>query len=179
MKMAQRRSSGTTICEFPVCLLLLVLIFLLPACNFVLFLSAHATTSFLCQKQAQTVAWSESRQTAIELASKPLNSGEFVFFHQAAACNSDEALLEIVVSKPGQDSILLSSAKPLPASLKPSAHGNKANVYSYKLHQRRCLMPIFNLQGLPLVGSIPMLGAPTTFEVTAQVPVEYLPSLES
>lgn len=180
-----RTSNGATIAEFGACLMIFLLA-TIPMLNVAVFGIAYFTLQIAAQEVVSQVALSESRNEALKTADtiyvrmqSPIWSGlHTVRPNFTKHSNQNELVSMHVISSNSSQSFSLKSQ--LPETLRPSYLNNRSNKrYAYTVDAPCEIQPMFNLAGFPLVGQIPIVGAPITLRLHAEAPVEYLESLDN
>ncbi len=180
-----RACNGATIAEFGACLMI-VLLAVIPMLNVAVFGIAYFTLQIAVQEVVSQVAMSESRNEAIKTADaiysrmqSPIWSGlHTVRPNLTNHFNQNQLVSMHVISSNSTQSFSLESK--LPEKLRPSHLNNRSSKrYSYTVDAPCEIQPMFNLAGFPLIGQIPIVGAPVTLRLHAEAPVEYLESLDN
>lgn len=182
--LSKRRSArGSSIAEFGPAIFVLLLVFL-PACNFILFLSAYLSLHFLTKEAVAAIAMSDTMGQAearckewVERYQNPL----LTMVHQVKLKpnpNKPPCSLAIIVQPlfGNCESYNLSSG--LPVNKQPDFRDNRNQLfYFYRLAVPCTISPIFNLSGIPMIAQVPIIGAPTDITFIAQAQIENVEAL--
>lgn len=180
----RRPASGATIAEFAACLMI-VLLATIPALNVAMFGVTYCILQIAVQEVVGQVAMSETRAEAIKSAEtiytrmrSPIWSSLHVVTGGTAQKSATEILTVQVIATSHTDSFNLNSQ--LPEKFRPSYMRNRSEKrYAVSLDAPCEIQPMFNLAGFPVVGQVPIIGAPVTLRLHAEAAVEYLESLDN
>lgn len=165
---------------------MIVLLGMIPILNIAVFGVTYFTLQTAMQEVTHQVAMSESRAEAAKSAEaiysrmqSPIWSSLHVVTGGTPANRKsgiDMVTAHVIGSNFTQSFPVKSQ---LPEKFRPSYMRNKSDKrYAYTVDTPCEIQPLFNLAGFPLVGQIPVVGRSVTLRLHAEVPVEYLESLD-
>jgi hypothetical protein len=199
--LVSRRPSGTAIAEFGPALFIFLILFMIPCVNLVLYASAVATINHVAEEASRAAAVSSTQTEAIQfVASKAdrLLHGDGQGPGLAAYANLTPqggvlgttgkptgCKLEVLVRANTDTSgvakaIDISNGFVQLGSDSPSFGANSANDhYEYRVTGTYVVNPFLNMAGIPLIGQVPAVGAPTTVSYASTAQIENVKGLDN
>lgn len=196
-----RKSSGSAIAEFAPALFIFLIIFLIPCINLVLYASAVATIQHISEEASRAAAVSSTQTEAISFvggkATKLLTGAGTggpglqayanltpqggVFSNGTPTGCKLEVLVRSNTDTTGNVTpIDISSGFQNLGANSPSVNNNAANNhYEYRVTGTFIVNPFLNMAGIPFVGQIPAIGAPTTVSYASTAQIENVSGLDN
>jgi hypothetical protein len=182
--------------DFGLCFFAVILCLFIPACNALLggfgYFCARSLVSAACSKTAMA----DSRQLGIKSAKaieSELTNPRLTGFQQivlsppapsagssvAHAGANDSVQVNIMVEDDNRVLGCWPASEQLPKFARPSATRDRVDRrYFYQLSVHCTLNPFFHLSGIPIIGQLPMVGAPVPITLTERERVQLVRSLE-
>lgn len=183
-KSGAARAAGASIAEFGPVLVLFVLITIVPIANLLFFVAGYVSVSALSQSCATDAANSASFTEALLNVQKRTNSlvdsslGKFVKLRPVGgykSCGVDVYLATTNVANPNVGQFFGPNTG-LPAGATADA---ATTIYQYNIRSSFDVGPCVDLQHVPLIGSMPMVGKPSTVEISTSRMAEHIDCLSS
>lgn len=177
-----RNKSGSNILEFTFVLFILLLVFLIPAINLLIFSTAFCLGQTLVSEEVSKAAIKEKRPTEesviTDLKSR-LDSPIWSCLNVMKLTDDDQSCeLEVVVIDLNGTTRCHNANYKLPETLRPQYRDNLSKLsYSYNLKVKSTIKPLFNVSSVPVVNQVPVLGSPTIITFQSMAPVEHLEAL--
>lgn len=175
-----RKSSGNTISEMPVVLIILSLMAVFPLIDFISLTIGAITTAMFVHQAATAAAVQETFQgalSAIDRESQQFAYSGFARLNKQVAVggfNGTGVDLRITATDFRSNDIKVYPANTsLPTPPDPLSH-----VYEYSCTGTYQMGPFVSLASLPFIGDVPGLGKPFVFSYTAHRAIEHTKGLE-
>ncbi len=192
---AKRTPDGSAISEFGPAFIILIMLFLFPFINLIVFGAGVATVQGIANQVCRTACTAESRTDAIAQAKKKeqmlLNTGFGHFLQLSPATGlgipGTGCILEVVRSPTGDPATQLvtniSFGSPLPVNSGPTGPNNTganqtAFLYQYRVRASYNIQPLLNMSAVPFVSQIPAVGKASTMDYVSSGQVENVLGLD-
>lgn len=176
------RARGTSIAEFGPVLVLFVLIILVPLFSLFFFAAGYACVAVVSQSCASDAANSATFNEALVNVKKRARSavdsglGKFAKLKPLGGydgCGVDLYIATTSLANPNAGQFYGPNSG-LPAATSANA---TTNIYQYTVKSSFAVGPLLDLGHLPLIGSLPIVGQPTTVQITANRAAEHTDGL--
>jgi hypothetical protein len=182
IKTGAARAAGASIAEFGPVLVLFVLITIIPLANLLFFLAGYTTVSAISQgcvtDAANSATFTEALANVQKRTKAALESslGKFVKLQAVGGyknCGVDVYIATTNVANPNIGQFFGPNTG-LPAGTNADS---ATTIYQYNIRSSFNVGPCINLTGLPLLGDLPMVGKPSTVEISKSRTAEHIDCL--
>jgi len=173
-KNAQRRSRGSAIAEFGPALWLLAILILIPLVDLASFMCGVGTVMMVanlgCRKAAGANTWSLASSLLTQTEADLANFRSFALVVPITG-NSGVTLNVLGYPTGGGGSVTTYSPPPAANKIPIDRSTLDSTIYDYQVVASYNVLPLFNFKHLPVLSTIPGLGAavPITFTSTCNV----------
>ncbi len=192
-KLRRPNSKGAAISEFAPALFVFLILFLFPCVNLVLYAASVSTCTAICEEASRAAAISSTKTEAIRFVGQKADilekssMGAFANITPQGGVNGPngptgctlEVLSRLNTDASGNVTVTNVSGGQALGALSPSIGNNSANRhYEYRVVGNFVVKPFLNMAGIPIVGQIPAVGAPTNVKFASTAQIENVSGLD-